>query len=104
MSVMSVIRSILGHIFTAKNLTAVEAWVAHVAPEFGAELTAFSATLAPEFASLEALAEEAIKLYNEAKGIVISKSLAIQLAQSVFTANKADLEAEAAKLLGIGNN
>ncbi len=40
-----------------------------------------------------------IALYQEAKGIKISKGLAIQLAQSVFTANKADLETEAAKLL-----
>lgn len=99
MSIGSVIRSIVGHVFTAKNLTAAEAWVAKVAPDFGAKLVAFSTTLPSEFASLEKLAEEAAALYQAAHGVTISKGLAIQLAQSVFTAHKADLEAEAVKLL-----
>ncbi len=99
MSVGSVIRSVLKHVFTSTNLTAVEAWAAKVAPEFGDKLIAFSARLPGEFASLEKLAIEAMSLYQSAKGVSISKGLAIQLAQSVFTAHKADLEAEAAALL-----
>jgi hypothetical protein len=102
MSIGSVISSIthtIGRFFSASNLTAAEAWVAKVAPAFGDELIAFSAKLPGEFASLEKLAEEATALYHAAHGVTISRGLAIQLAQSVFTAHKADLEAEALKLL-----
>lgn len=103
MSVKTVIGKIIhgiGRVFTANNLTAVEKWVAEVAPEFGDKLIAFSNKLPGEFASLEKLAIEAMSLYQAAKGVPISKGLAVQLAQSIFTAHKADLEAEAAKLLG----
>ncbi|MGI4744948.1 MAG: hypothetical protein ACRYGI_11630 [Janthinobacterium lividum] len=102
MSFKSVINSVgefFGRVFHATNLTAVEAWVAKVSPLVAADLEAFSATLPGEFASLEKLAEKAITLVHDLKGVTISKSLAVQLAQSAYTANKADIEAEAAKLL-----
>jgi hypothetical protein len=102
MSVGSVISSVghfFGRIFSAHNLTAVEAFVAKFEPQLAADLQAFSATLPDEFASLEKLAMKAIDLFKEARGVTISKSLAIQLAQSAFTAAEPSLEAEAAKLL-----
>lgn len=106
MSVGSVIKSIghvFGRIFSSNTLTAVEAWAAKAAPEFLADLIEFSNSLPDEFASLMKLAEKAKDLYEEAKGVKISTGLAVQLAQTVFTANKDDLEAEAAKLLKLHN-
>lgn len=92
----------IGSLFSSSALTSIEKFVSEVSPVIGADLAAFMGTLAPAFASLETAAEQAITLIHDAKGITVSKSLAIAVAQNVFSAKSADIvtEAEAAlKLL-----
>ena len=99
MSILTKILRAIRKVFTIKNADAVLAFVAKNLPTFGPDLAAFSATLVNEFASLDKLADEAIRLYKVAKGTKISKSLAIALAQAAYTAYKDDIQAEAEKLL-----
>jgi len=101
MSIFTKIWKAIKHTFTAKNLDAAQAFVAKNLPEFGEALASFSAKLPGEFSSLEKLAAEAGKLYKAAKGVSLSKGLAIALAQAAFNAYKDDIQAEAEKLLGL---
>jgi hypothetical protein len=89
------------HVFTASNLTAAMKFVADVSPIVAEDLMKASALLPSSFSSLEQLAEVAIKLVKDAKGITISKSLAIHLAQAVLTANWPEIVVEAETLLGV---
>jgi hypothetical protein len=100
MSLKSILKSI-GRIFTAKNLTAAEAFVAKFLPEFGDDLAKFSAGLAREKTSLFALADEAKALYKASKGADLSTSLATHLAQAALNAAWPEIEKEAVKLLGL---
>ena len=101
MSVASFFKS-LGHLFSGSNLTAAEKVVSQLLPEFGDELAAFSKSLPDEFNSLLSLAVAAQKLVKDAKGIKISTSLALHLAQAVITAHWPEIIAEAEKLATTG--
>jgi hypothetical protein len=92
----------LGHLFSGTNLTAAEKVVSSLLPEFGDALAAFSAKLPDEFDSLKALATEAQAVVKAAKGIDLSASMAIHLAQSVITAHWPEVVAEAEKLITTG--
>ncbi|RYF13325.1 MAG: hypothetical protein EOO77_15715 [Oxalobacteraceae bacterium] len=98
-SILNSIGRVIGKVFNIKTADAVLAFVAKHLPTFGPDLAAFSATLPGEFASLDKLADEAIRLFKAAKGVKLSKSLAIALAQAAYTAYKDDIQAEAEKLL-----
>jgi hypothetical protein len=99
MSIFTKIWNAIRKVFKVETFDGALAFAAKYLPEFGPALAAFSAKLPGEFASLEKLAEEAIALFKQAKGVTISKSLAIALAQAAFTAYKDDIQAEAEKLL-----
>lgn len=101
MSIGSFFKSLL-HVFSGSNLTAAEKVVSDLLPEFGDDLAAFSKALPDEFNSLLALAKQAQKLVAEAKGVKLSTSLALHLAQSVITAHWPEIVAEAEKLATTG--
>lgn len=101
MSIATFFRS-LGHLFTGSNLTAAEKVVSSLLPEFGDKLATFSKALPSEFDSLLTLAKEAQAVVKAAKGIDLSVSMAIHLAQSVITAHWPEIVAEAEKLITTG--
>lgn len=92
----------IGSLFTADNLTAAEKVVSELLPEFGNDLAAFSKSLPDEFTSLLALAKQAQKLVADAKGVKLSTTLAVHLAQAVLSAHWDEVVAEAEKLLTTG--
>lgn len=101
MSIGSFFKS-LGHLFTGSNLTAAEKVVSAFLPEFGDALATFSKGLPDAFDSLKALATEAQAVVKAAKGIDLSPSMAIHLAQAVITAHWPEVVAEAEKLIATG--
>lgn len=92
----------LGHVFTGSNLTAAEKVVSAFLPEFGDDLAAFSKSLPGEFVSILTLAQQAQKLVGDAKGIHLSTSMALHLAQAVITAHWPEVIAEAEKVIATG--
>lgn len=101
MSIGSFFKS-LGHLFSGSNLTAAEKVVSAYLPEFGDALATFSAGLPNEFASLMKLATEAQSVVKAAKGVDLSPTLAIHLAQAVLSAHWPAVVAEAEKLIATG--
>ena len=96
------LKTVFAHIaafFSSSNLTAIEKFVSDVSPVIGADLAAFMGTLPAAFTSLEQAAEKAIELLNDAKGIVMSKDLAIAVAQNIFGAKTVNIVEEAEELL-----
>ena len=91
----------LGHLFNASNLSAAEKVVSDLMPVVGDDLAAYSKSLPGEFDSLLTLAQQAIKLVQDAKSVTLSKSLAIHLAQAVLTAHWPQVAAEAEALAAV---
>jgi hypothetical protein len=101
MSIGSFFKS-LGHLFSGHNLTAAEKVVSDLLPVVGDDLAAFSKSLPDEFASLLALANQAKKLVADVKGVNLSTSMALHLAQATITAHWPEIIAEAEKLATTG--
>lgn len=99
MSIGSFFKS-LAHHTTGSNLTAAEKVVSTYLPVVGDDLAKFSETLPHEFNSLLVLAEAAKKLVADVKGVHLSTSLAVHLAQAVLTAHWPEVIAEAEALIG----
>lgn len=101
MSIGSFFRS-LGHVFSGTNLTAAQKVVSDLLPVVGDDLATFSKSLPAAHDSLFELAAQAQRLVADTKGVHLSLSMAIHLAQSVITAHWPEIVAEAEKLASGG--
>ena len=96
------LKTVFAHIksfFSSSSLTAIEKLVSEVSPVIGADLASFMESLPAAFTSLETAAEQAITLLKDAKGVTMSKDLAIAVTQNIFGAKSEAIVDEAETLL-----